>query len=414
MNACLYHTFRVPCRVKISEESQPLFSGRPGAQYKVDEKVVARVDPEGAVLVTSNHAVAPIFVDKELFLQLQKSPITTSSIPEIYFQLLRKAGILNEGTFEYGFPRMTMVDLPRLPFWSAIEIIAQCQCRCWPCYRQDDLDGFIPPLGDVIFWIKKMYAFGITFFEITGGEPLLRKDLVQILDYLRELNAHYILVTNGEYFKDASSDLLEALRSSHGVLISLDGIGVKHDMVRRRPGLFDNILRGLERLREYDVKIYFNSTLYDYNIDDVSGMLELAKKYGTTIQLRPAIKASATRKNQLQPAPITNTLKDLLNSAGAHNAFAAASSKMPPAHFYGCNTKKNVAVDVYGNLFPCIMDRFRSVGNLTNISLGQYAELIGGERQIFLDGNPSCRDCHYKKNMTCGGFCRFSEVYKKN
>ena len=413
MNASFYHTFRVPCRTEISDKEQRSFPEKPWLQYSIDKGLVARADPEGAVLVTPNHATPPIFVDNELLIKLQNSPINASSIPTTSFNLLERSGILKKGASENSFQGMTTINIAKMPFWSAIETISTCQCHCWPCYRQDDLDGFQPPLSDIISRINKMQSFGITFFEITGGEPLLRDDLVKIIAHLNGLPVHHILVTNGEYLKDAKSDLLISLQSSHGVLISLDGIGAKHDLVRRRPGLFDKIILGLERLKEYGIKTYFNSTLYDYNINDVPGMIELARKYDTSIQLRPAIKTAAVEQNQLKPALITEALKETLRSTGAHNAFAAVGSTMPPAHFYGCNILKNVAVDAQGNLFPCIMDRSRSIGNLEKMNFEQYAQSITEERQKLLGGDESCQDCSYKKDQMCGGFCRFSNSYKK-
>jgi MoaA/NifB/PqqE/SkfB family radical SAM enzyme len=413
MKAVYYHTSRVPCKIKISESNEQGFCKELGEEFMLSDGVVARFEPEGLALITPLCASQPIFVDSELGVRLSSGLISNASVPLDSLDLLKRSGVVTKGDRARPFQLVSKVNAPALPLWGAIEVTSKCNCNCQHCYYRCDLGGFSPLLSDVIARIDKMHALGIVFFEVTGGEALLRPDLHQIIGHLNDLRVHHVLISNGEYLKGISDELMDGLRRSQGVRVSIDGIGLRHNLIRRREGLYERIILGLDRLKDNGIKMSFNSTLSSDNRDEASKLADLAQKYETMIRLRPEIRTGAAQQSGRSAPIISPGLLTVLQSPHVVNAFAPAVVNMPPAHLYGCTTLQSITVDIYGQLMPCIMDRSRRLGDITNLSDDEYASIIVSERERFFGKNISCQSCEYKAKKVCGGFCRFSNTYQR-
>ena len=87
--------------------------------------------------------------------------------------------------------------------------------------------------------------------NITGGEPLMRKDLFEITGYADSLGFKWGLVTNGMLITD---DVIGKMKETHmsTITISLDGMKKTHEEFRHVPGSFDRIISAIERLKKDD------------------------------------------------------------------------------------------------------------------------------------------------------------------
>lgn len=86
------------------------------------------------------------------------------------------------------------------------------------------------------------------FFYIWGGEPLLYDDIIPLIKKVRSIDAPCFMVTNGTRLEEMAEELVEA--SPDMILISLDGPREVHDTIRGKKGLYDTILRGIEKIDE--------------------------------------------------------------------------------------------------------------------------------------------------------------------
>ena len=74
-----------------------------------------------------------------------------------------------------------------MPYYGRIEITDACQCDCDICYKAEIPTP--PPSLDILKKrIKHLRKLGITRLEILGGEPLLRKDLPELCDFVTKEN----------------------------------------------------------------------------------------------------------------------------------------------------------------------------------------------------------------------------------
>ena len=132
------------------------------------------------------------------------------------------------------------------PIVVSYEVTLSCNCNCRHC----DLGGVIKDekqikpeeYGDLTQRLKPVAA------QISGGEPLLRKDIAAIVKAIKQGGVEYaILVTNGVLLNESNYlQLREAGVNQFSV--SLDFPDERHDEFRRRPGLYKRLEQSLPRL----------------------------------------------------------------------------------------------------------------------------------------------------------------------
>jgi Fe-coproporphyrin III synthase len=87
---------------------------------------------------------------------------------------------------------------------------------------------------------------GVRQVVLSGGEPLLNRDLPAILDFFRALGIRVTLLTTGLLLHKRAAFLVEGVDD---IIVSLDGPAHIHDAIRRVPRAFDTIARGIEAIR---------------------------------------------------------------------------------------------------------------------------------------------------------------------
>ncbi|MGQ0612405.1 MAG: radical SAM protein [Planctomycetaceae bacterium] len=210
-----------------------------------------------------------------------------------------------------------------------------------------------------------MAELGVLGVGVTGGEPLLRADLPQVLRHgtrrglVMHLNTNGSLVTE-EGAREFSSCGLASIN------VSLDGPdAATHDRLRARPGSFARVLRALARLvavprRSYRVAL--TCALGEGNAEGVEGLLSLARDVGvdrvgflpvhdygpTGARSSPAALAATRRLQELSRGdPLLDNSSDYLSLFPL--AFAGARNPVP------CSAARtSVVVDCYGEVFPCV------------------------------------------------------------
>jgi MoaA/NifB/PqqE/SkfB family radical SAM enzyme len=133
--------------------------------------------------------------------------------------------------------------------------------------------------------LKQIYNSGACGVAFEGGEPLLRKDLVDILAFSRSLPLHTSLITNGTLLESKIDDVA---RFINGVIyVSLDGLEKTHDEIRGVNGSFRKAVRGIGAASE-KVAVTINSTIMSENVDEVENLVGLAKELGVRISIAVA------------------------------------------------------------------------------------------------------------------------------
>lgn len=132
------------------------------------------------------------------------------------------------------------------------EITKKCNAHCDHCGSKCDINSeegldkkyFLNVLQDVHDNIGTDIML-----NITGGEPLLRKDLFEIMDYAHKLGFEWGMVTNGTLItEDIIKDMKKTGMST--ISISIDGMKDTHEKFRHLPGSFDKIIKNIILLQD--------------------------------------------------------------------------------------------------------------------------------------------------------------------
>ena len=172
--------------------------------------------------------------------------------------------------------------ITKRPIVVSYEVTLSCNCNCRHC----DLGGFIKDekqikpeeYGDLTQRLKPLAA------QISGGEPLLRKDIAAIVRAIKQAGVKYaILVTNGVLLNESNYlQLREAGVDQFSV--SLDFPDERHDEFRRRPGLYKRLEQGLPRLAKLGFRdIILNTAITKANVREILPLAKKAAEWGVDI-----------------------------------------------------------------------------------------------------------------------------------
>ncbi|MEK7701492.1 MAG: radical SAM protein [candidate division NC10 bacterium] len=121
------------------------------------------------------------------------------------------------------------------------------------------------------------------FLILTGGEPLLRRDIFEIAAYAGEKRFTTVFGTNGVLLREKEAKLMRA----HGVLgasISLDSTDArKHDAFRQLPQAWEGAVRATKVLNDAGLDFSLHMSVTDWNVDEVPAMIDLAKELGAKV-----------------------------------------------------------------------------------------------------------------------------------
>ena len=178
--------------------------------------------------------------------------------------------------------------VPVNPTSAYIMLTDNCNSRCitcnaWKTKSENELTT--EELKNVLGQLKTM---GIKQLVFTGGEPLLRTDIGEVVSEARSLGFEAIIVvTNGLLLEKKAEELLDS-GVTH-IDVSIDAIGEANDRIRGVPGYYDRAVKGIETVQRLkkskgsdDVAVTIMTTLLmKDNVDDIPELVELARKLDT-------------------------------------------------------------------------------------------------------------------------------------
>jgi pyrroloquinoline quinone biosynthesis protein E len=326
-------------------------------------------------------------------------------------------------------PRTGLPDrIPRLDF----ELTAGCDHRCGHCYNvwgaePADPQGGYPtgrPLSTEAMKAlmhKAITQTGASHVTLTGGEPLLRRDALDLIAHIRPLLRSLTLITNGSHVPAATATRLAALRLSQVQLTLLAGERALHDRLKGAV-CFDDTVRAAATLSRAGVRVCICFV----------AMRENAHAFEDVIELSAALGASHISYNRMSPtggavhqvARLMPTVEQLeANLASAQRLGPALRLKVgtampiPPClvrterypwvDFGYCSTgsdSPNLVVDSRGQVRSC---------NLASGILGNFLDQDWEQirtttyPQTFVRDVPTmCKGCVYERS--CQGGCKES------
>jgi Fe-coproporphyrin III synthase len=160
-------------------------------------------------------------------------------------------------------------------------LIRRCNLRCRHCYSVSGDVDFPGELGteEVFRVMDDLRRFGVPVLILSGGEPLLRPDILEISRRAKSMGFYTGLSTNGALIDIHNIEALAAIGYDY-VGISLDGIGATHDRFRGKAGAFAASLGGVRLCLDHGIKVGLRFTMTIDNHRELPDLLALAEAEG--------------------------------------------------------------------------------------------------------------------------------------
>lgn len=310
------------------------------------------------------------------------------------------------------------------------DINNECNLNCKHCRVSEKNDNEKLSLKEAKSLLAECWYNGITMLNLSGGEPFLRDDIFEILDYAEKFE-DIVITTNGTLLNEEKCKKLSTYKNIK-LSISLDGLEETHDKFRRKKGAFKKVIDILPVLNKNNIKYAIKYTLSKETAKDAIELLNLVAKMGANeFNVRRVIVAGNANKDMvLSNDEYKNIIRELIRNCRKLNVkFRTGDPLLIPlfSEIWGIDIKNDdlskiyagcqagdeiIYIDYKGNVGACsyipkFADNIKDKpldeilkNNKLFIDLREYKNKLEGK----------CNKCTYK--MICGG-CRASALALK-
>lgn len=163
----------------------------------------------------------------------------------------------------------------RIPIRASIQITKYCNLKCPYCYATNNNPNVKERTTEEWFALfDELYSRGTRWLCILGGEPLMRKDIDDIIDYAKKKDMYIEMATNGWFIKDH----IFSLKKVDHLFISIDGDAETCDK-SRGPGTYKKIIEGINALLENGINFRLHAVLTKFSANSFDHIVELSDRY---------------------------------------------------------------------------------------------------------------------------------------
>lgn len=296
-----------------------------------------------------------------------------------------------------------------------IELTSSCNERCIHCYipmhqrRKPVADSLsTDDIKKVLLQARKMGTLCVTF---SGGELLLRKDLLELLHFARDCDFITSIYSNVTLFTEPLAAQLSELNLS-SVQVSLYSMNPDvHDKVTGLPGSFEKTKHGIELLLEAGMRVIINCPVLKANKDDVLEVQKYADskdiKFGSDYLLIGQSDFDTCNLDQrLSVTEIRHVIEEMMENNASYKNFVLSKSANydadernigdRPACGVGIDTL-NIAAN--GDIIPCPGWNGYALGNIKKDRMEEvwlHSEKINYLRSIKMSQFSQCASCDAK------------------
>lgn len=296
--------------------------------------------------------------------------------------------------------------IPKTVFF---EITYKCNLKCIHC-------GLAPYLNqkksdeltftEITGILDQLFEAGVLGVSISGGEPLCRPDLFDILEHANKIGLFFGVKTNGTLLTEAIGRTLKKLGVTV-VPISLYGATPEvHEYVTGIPGSFEKSIGAIEILKSNNIRVKINTSIMKCNFHQNMEIKALADRLGVQHHADPLILPKYDQPGSADELRINDEqLHRLLVQRNWINLDVTIFGDDPDGHILCGGGRVSVCISPYGEVFPCPVWHI-PVGNLRQQSFKDIwqGEAVNRLRAITINDFPDCIKCRYIKYCTrCPG-----------
>ena len=286
-----------------------------------------------------------------------------------------------------------------IPFQVSLEVTHRCNLSCKHCYIDTPVrDEFsLDEFKDVL---DQLAAAGTMYLLLTGGEPLLRRDLFDIALYAKEKGFITMLLTNGTLTTPWIAREIQRLEPVFVGMSLHGGTPDTHDAITKKPGSFAATIGAIRLLRSFGITVALQTLLMDSNVHEANAMTNLAQELG--VYLHVGHEFVPRRSGSVTPfryeANLTQLCHHIEEQPGKEKPTIPETSEV-------CKAGRGVcSISPTGDVFPCLLMPLKA-GNLrearfTEIWKSKPKPELNYLRSITWDDLSACKACNLAR------FCR--------
>ncbi|PIC04055.1 hypothetical protein CS060_11675 [Anoxybacillus flavithermus] len=201
-----------------------------------------------------------------------------------------------------------------VPVNVSMEVTNRCQLKCLHCFNESGKKRKGEIEVDKFIELAKVFVeIGVHSFFITGGEPMLKKNVENLISFLGKHACTVTIASNGLLLRERILNILSTFPNI-GVQVSLDGLEKNHDFIRGVKGAFNRTVDNIGRMTEKRIPVSISFTMNDYNKDDLEGLIQLCRNLnclGVSIGLTS--NAGRAKTNEI-PLKVARDFIDILQN----------------------------------------------------------------------------------------------------
>ncbi len=317
-----------------------------------------------------------------------------------------------------------------------LEVTLRCNAKCEHCgsscgytIPKDEISA--EDLKRTLLEVNQKYGPGSVFLSVTGGEPLMRQDLFDIMEYAKDLGYHWGMTTNGMLITEKT---IEQFRRSNleSISISLDGLKETHEKFRKVPNSYDmvmraiDLLKGLETLKHLQITTVVHSKNLNELEDIYKVLLDKGIKEWRVMCVDPIGRASENDEIRLDKKGMIYMLDfirekrlegKMLVEMGCSHYLGLKYENALRDHSFICGTGLFIgSILSNGDICVCPNVRYRSLIQ-GNIKTDSFVDVWENKFEVFRKNrlkmtNPKCKKC--KSFKYCRGDAFHTWDYEEN
>jgi len=200
-------------------------------------------------------------------------------ISKLYCGTIEPGDVLRYGAASGRLPSHLLqfsADKKPVVVWNCTR---RCNLRCVHCYSRSENRDYAGELStqEGLALLDDLSTFGSPVVLFSGGEPLMRHDLLELVEAAVGRGMRAVISTNGTLITEAQAERLKGARLSY-VGVSLDGLHEINDEFRGMPGAFDRALEGIRNCRRAGIKVGLRFTITRRNVAEIDGIFDLVRR----------------------------------------------------------------------------------------------------------------------------------------
>jgi radical SAM protein with 4Fe4S-binding SPASM domain len=346
--------------------------------------------------------------------------------------LLKSAKLGVSGIYSgIRYRKNRILNKPQLPTFLVYQLTNRCNSRCIMCniWQKESTSELTTKEIENVF--KGKLFSKLRWVNLTGGEPFMREDIVEVVKCLNALpELEGIAIPSNGFLTDRILEKTEKMlhfldkKKFLSLTLSIDGFEKTHDEIRGVPGAFKKVIATLEKLQELKIQhanfnVGVQPTISKKNIDEIEEFYNFMKEKSNSVGFAVALTSEGYYNNAKTPvalddedkAKISAFFKKIIKNDPQYGFYYSKLARMFKTKQRGFSCLSGfitIYMDPSGNIYPCPVLSCRKDYLFCNAKENAYLSwktTMSTEMRKRLKKERACESC----TMMCD-FINFAKV----